>query len=142
MDWIKTRGRLSYDPVRKDLRKTYKQRTLVVELPRDELDLYYQWFLKKKYGSWFELQRPMWGKHVTVVRGDEKGHDSASWEKHEGETIELFYSPLLENKWKFWSLPVRGDELFWLREELGLVAAHNFHITVARQYDWQPEVHK
>lgn len=158
MRWLKTRGRLVYDPIRQDLKKTHKERTLVVELPWDDLDLYYQWFLRKQYGTWFDhelrkqrifnaqqtatheidenipcVTRPMWGKHVTIVRGDEKGFKSPLWGKHEGEMVDIFYTPELARTWKFWSLPVKGDGLFELRQELGLKAFHDFHITVARE---------
>ena len=158
MRWLKTKGRLVYDPVRRDLKKTHKERTLIVELPWDDLDLYYQWFLRKRYGTWFDhelrkqrvyneqqtalreidenipcVTRPMWGKHVTIVRGDEKGFKSPLWGKHQGETVDIYYSPALTRTWKFWSLPVKGDGLFELRSELGLKAFHDFHITVARE---------
>lgn len=158
MRWLKTRGRLVYDPVRRDLKKTHKERTLIIDLPWDDLDLYYQWFLRKRYGTWFDhelrrqqvyneqqtslreidenvpcVTRPMWGKHVTVVRGDEKGFKSPLWGKHQGEMIDVYYSPKLTRTWKFWSLPVKGDDLFDLRRELGLKAFHDFHITVARE---------
>lgn len=158
LEFLKTKGRLVYDPIRKDLKKVYKQRTLIVELPWDDLDLYYQWFLRKKFGTWFDhelrkqtllndnqtalktidentpsVTRPMWGKHVTIVRGDEKGFHSKNWGKHQGESIDIFYAPELERTWKFWSIPVKGDNLFGLRRELGLNAFHDFHITVARE---------
>lgn len=159
MEFLKTQGRLTYDPTRYDLKKVHKQHTLIVELPWDDLDLYYQWFLRKKFGTWFDYElrkqmifnetqtalhqinenipgvsRPMWGKHVTVVRGDEhEGFKSPLWGKHEGEMIDVFYAPELERTWKFWSIPVKGDGLFELRKELGLKAFHDFHITVARE---------
>lgn len=158
MEFLKTKGRLVYDPVRKDLKKVFKQRTLVIDLPWDDLDLYYQWFLRKQHGTWFDHQvrkqtmfndlqsslkvidenvpgvtRPMWGKHVTVVRGDEQGFRSPNWGKYEGEMIDVFYLPELECSWKFWSIPVKGDGLFEIRKELGLKAFNDFHITVARE---------
>lgn len=158
LEFLKTKGRIVYDPTRKDLKKVFKQRTLIVELPWDDLDLYYQWFLRKQFGSWADhelrtqtvyndaqtarrqvsenvpgLSRPMWGKHVTVVRGDEKGFKSPNWGKYEGQMIDIFYRPELECTWKFWSIPVKGDGLFEIRKELGLKAFHDFHITVARE---------
>jgi hypothetical protein len=165
--WIKTTGKLVYEPPRRNFNKTYKQKTLVAELPRDDLDLYYQWFLRKERGSWFslatemqeisdrnrenELQRtsrkigsnipgitrPMWGKHVTVVRGDELGHESAAWKKHAGRKVDIMYLPEAKFTHGFWSLPVmKTDELRELRTELGLTREYNFHITIARQLNW------
>lgn len=158
MDWLKTRGRIVYDPVRRDLKKTHKERTMIVELPWDDLDLYYQWFLRKQFGTWFDhelrsqtvfnasqtsthkidenvprINRPMWGKHVTIVRGDEPGWKSKNWGNHAGEMIDIWFTPQVDSTWKFWHLPVRGDNLFEFRRELGLKAFHNFHITIARE---------
>jgi len=56
--------------------------------------------------------------------------------------IEVYYNPAFNNKWKFWSLPVKPEGLEELRFELGLTVKHDFHITFARQYDWQPELRK
>lgn len=158
MNWLKTSGKLVYEPSRPGFKKSHKERTLIIELPRDDLDLYYQWFLRKQLGSWFDsyqrrqrvfndsqtalteiaenlplVTRPMWGMHVTVVRGDEPGWRSQAWKLHAGERIDVFYKPELERTWGFWSMPVKGDGLFELRRELGLKAYHDFHITVARE---------
>lgn len=137
--WIKTRGKLVYDPVRRGFKKGYKVRTLIAELPRDELDLYYQWFLKKRYGEWLWLQRPMFGLHVTVVRGDENGFKSNLWGAYAGLKVDLEYGPIIRHHWGFWSLPVRGNDLLTLRQGLGLKAQHDFHVTVGRQQDWQKQ---
>jgi hypothetical protein len=131
--WIKMTGKLVYDPVRPDLKKTHKQRTLIIQPRHDELDLYYQWFLKKRYG--LMLQRPMWRTHVTVVAGNEHLPNEASWKKHEGKYVEFLYSPELEKHWQFWVLPVSGEGLMDMREELGLKSKFSFHITIGRLYD-------
>lgn len=130
-------GIIKYDPERRDLKKTHKSRTMIIDFKRDDLAAYYQWFLRKKFGEKFAMQTPLYGCHVTVVRGDEPGWKSSNWGKHEGKKITIKYSPELECTWKFWHLPVAGDGLFELRSELGLKAFHDFHITVARGYDWQ-----
>lgn len=167
MKWIQTRGRLVYEPNRGEFNKQHKVRTLIADLPRDDLDLYYQWMLRKERGSWFSLaaemqevfntdstgepkstkrqitvtvpgvSRPMFGKHVTIVRGDERGFKSPEWRKHAGRVVPIEYSPELDFTYGFWSLPVKPtDELRALRAELGLTPNHNFHITIARQQDW------
>jgi len=138
---IQTVGKLIYDPYRKDLRKTHKARTLIAELPRDQLDLYYQWFLTKKYGTWMTLQRPMYGLHVTIVKGDEKVPQDRLhlWKKYQGQPIELMYDPTkLQCNWKFWSLEVKSDKILEIREELGLKGLYRPHITIGRAYDWMP----
>lgn len=137
--WIKTRGKLAYDPTRREFKKTYKTRTLIAELPRDQIDLYYQWFIKKQYGEWLSLQRPMWGIHVTVVRGNEPVPKLDLWKIHADRWVEFEYGPFIRHHWGFWSLPVRSVELIEIRRELGLKAEHDFHITVGRQVEWQRE---
>lgn len=131
--WIKLSGKLIYEPVRPDLKKTHKQRTLIIQPRYDDMDLYYQWFLKKRYG--LMLQRPVWRTHVTIVKGDERFTNAEAWKKHEGRFIEFEYSPELEKRWQFWVLPVRGAKLKDMRAELGLKSDFPFHITIGRLYD-------
>jgi len=146
-----------YDPRREGFNKTYKLRTLIVQLPRDDLDLYYQWFLRKQYGSWLRcfveqeevidpsgakrivntntkgMMRPLYGVHVTVVGGKEQGYKSLAWGKHEGKKIEIYYRPQLTLVHQmFWTMPVKSAELKHYRRELGLDPDHNFHLTIGR----------
>ena len=135
---MKTKGKLVYDPKRgEDFRKQHKTKTLILELSKDQLDLYYQWFLTKKYGQWLTMQRPMYGLHVTVVRGDEKiSQDKLKvWKKYQNQTIEIDYDPTkIKIHWKFWSIPVYSKQLENIRAELGLKASHDFHMTIGRMY--------
>ncbi len=146
---IQVTGKLVYDPARDvsvtneavKFKKVHKQRTLVVELPWSQLHLYYQWFLRKNFGSWFELQPPMYGLHVTVVKGNEHINPKFMkfWKKYDGQEIEISYDPSkIECHWKFWSIDVVSPRLFEIRKELGLNDFHRMHITIGRQYDWQP----
>ena len=139
---IKITGKLIYDPHRTEFRKAHKQRTLIVQLPHDQLDLYYQWFLTKKFGTWMTLQRPMFGLHVTVVKGDEHIHKDKLhlWKKYHGQTVELEYDPIaVERHWHFWSMSVRSQKLQDIRYELGLRLDYRLHLTFGRQYDWMPK---
>ena len=138
MERILTKGRLVYDPVRHDFKKAHKTRTLIIQLARDDLDLYYQWFITRHGGQNLQLQRPMYGTHVTLVGGAEFVPRLDRWKKHEGKIIEFEYDPVVRNHQMFWSLPVYGDHLQEYRLELGMKPEPDFHITVGRQYDWQP----
>ena len=138
---IKCAAKLVYDPNRPDFKKAHKTRTLIAQLRRDDLDLYYQWFLKQKFGQYLEIQRPMFGTHVTIVRGDESiGRDKMHlWKKYEGQILSFNYDPCsLERHWQFWSIRVESTDMCDIRAELGLRHQPNFHITIGRQYDWQP----
>lgn len=137
--WLKLRGTLRYEPYRADFRKTHKQKTLIVELKRDGMCDYYGWFLKRRYGEGYVLQSPMFGKHVTIVRGDEKLKHPEHWKKYEGRKIEIEYDPeRVVKTWAFWSIDVRPSlDLLLIRQELGLKATHSFHITIGREYPHQ-----
>jgi hypothetical protein len=111
----------------------------VVELPRySQLGDFYRWLIEQKYGQNMRLQAPMFGLHVTVVRGDERVKNVQAWKKHAGEVIEFEYSTDMKVDYTFWSLPVRSKRLEQIRTELGFVNLHNYHLTIGRQYDWQP----
>lgn len=135
-------GILRYEPVRPDLRKTFKAKTLIVDLPFDDLSNYYRALIKKKYGV--HLHPPMWGNHVTVVRGDEKPRHKHLWKKYEGKAIKFDVSPHVYKVWNFWTLPVKSDALYDIRAELGLTAFHDLHVTIGREVDpkvpaWSPK---
>lgn len=165
---IKARGRIVYDPKRENFNKTHKMRTMIIDLPKDDLDRLYMWFVArhvKSYanlphttdtvarekdenetwmrpyhrpGASFELLRPMYGKHITIVGGNEHVKNMHLWKKHEGEIVEFEYAPVPRQHWQFWSLPVYGDHLQEFRRELGLKDEKDFHITIGRLHDWQP----
>ena len=143
-EWIKLSGVLQYEPDRGPcFKKQFKTKTLIVELGgrwKNQIDLYYQWHLKKKFGSYLELQRPMFGNHVTVVRGDECPKNKEYWKKYVGHKIEFEYSLQLELKYTFWQMPVRSEALQNIRLELGMKRLANMHLTIGRQFDWQPKI--
>lgn len=131
--WIKASGKLLYDPPRPGLKKKHKARSVIIQPKFDDIDLYYQWFLKKRYG--LRLQRPVWRPHVTIVKGNEKIKNELSWKKHDQVIIEYEYSPAIEKNFQFWTLPVRCDQMKELRRDLGLKPDFPFHITIGRLYD-------
>lgn len=116
-------------------------RTLIVQLPRDDLDLYYQWFITRHHGQNLQLQRPMYGPHVTIVSGNEHVPNLKAWKKYQGNVITFEYDTVIRNHWQFWSLPVYSEQFQSIRKELGLKAEPDFHITIGRQFDWQPISH-
>lgn len=129
----KLQGTLIYEPQRPNLKKTFKAKTLIVQLPFDDLANLYRWFVKQKYG--FHLLPPMWGTHVTVVRGDEKLPKPEAWKKYAGESVDIEVVPHLYKVWDFWAMPVRSQRLYELRDELGLEVFHEMHLTIGRETD-------
>ncbi|HEV2609257.1 MAG TPA: hypothetical protein VGU61_03225 [Noviherbaspirillum sp.] len=133
-----TRGRLAYNMPPLSSKKPYTKRSLVATLPRDDLDLLYQWFIEREYGQALRLNRPIFGTHVTIVRHSEDVPNMAAWGKYEGREVEVAYDVVLRNHFGFWSLPVYDEWFQEVRAELGLPPEPDFHITVGRQFEWQP----
>lgn len=138
--WQKATGHLVYDPKRHNFRKSHKAHTLILEMEMGDADLYYQHFLEKKFGGWYKTQRPMFGLHVTVIRGDEyrKVKGDLWGILRAGQQIDIEYNPTqLRKSGHFWSIPVRSEALQQLRRDHGLQNWADLHLTVAREYDWQ-----
>lgn len=65
------------------------------------------------------LQQPLWGPHMSVIRGEEPPNANA-WGSANGVTVEFEYSPELhETDGYVWS-PVECPEALAVREMLGL----------------------
>jgi hypothetical protein len=138
MQRLTTRGTLAYNLPPLSSKKPYTKRSLVATLPRDDLDLLYQWFIERQYGQALRLNRPLFGTHVTIVRHSEHVPDMTAWGKYEGVQVDIEYDVVVRNHFGFWSLPVYNDWFQEIRRELGLPPEPDFHITVGRQFDWQP----
>lgn len=133
-EYIQIDGTLIYDPYRPNFKKMHKTKTLILKLKNDNLTEYYKWHLQKKYGTWFDLQKPMWGYHVTIVSGNEKIVEETNWKKYQNKKLSIKYSINLEKHWKFWVLPVYSDNFKKIRAELGLNPDYKFHLTIGREY--------
>lgn len=138
MQRLTVRGRLAYDLPPRRSSKPYDKRSLVATLPDDDLDLLYQWFVERRYGQALRLNRPIFGTHVTIVRHEEHVPNMQYWGKYEGVDIDVEYDVELRRHFGFWSLPVYSDVFQQIRAELGLPPEPDFHITIGRQFDWQP----
>lgn len=79
------------------------------------------------------IHPPKWGAHITVLDGrfSVPTNKMQNWGKHDGETVDFEYSPIVHQVWKFFVLPVKSPKLDTIREELGL-DPHPLHITVGR----------
>lgn len=142
--WIPLQGVLRYDPgsshVSRKARqvlganglKKVRERQLIVELKSRDLCRLYIWFYERRY--WVKLQENMMLPHVNVLRRQETSFPllPGAWKRHEGEVVQLEYSPILEHHWKFHVLPVRSERLNAIRVELGLGQRQGMHITIGR----------
>jgi hypothetical protein len=135
---LSTHAKLAYDLPPRSSKKPYNKRSLVATLPHDDLDLLYQWFIVREYGQALRLNRPIFGTHVTIVRHEEDVPNMALWGKYEGVEVDVDYDVVVRNHFGFWSLPVYNEWFQQIRRELGLPPERDFHITIGRQFDWQP----
>lgn len=97
----------------------------------DEIIEYYRWWYLKHYH--LSLQRPKWGAHISVVRGEEDGLTEPRWEYNlNGETVTFSYSNNLVAVRNYLWIPVQGEILYNLRERFGLnrEPIMPFHMTV------------
>lgn len=84
----------------------------------NDLGRYYRYWLIKKYGIW-NIMKPKWGNHITVIRQEKVSYDSLKkWNEH---MVEFDYNPcdLQTNSKHFW-LRVRCDRLKDIRERIDL----------------------
>jgi hypothetical protein len=90
--------------------------------------------LRHQYAVWHRhartLQPPLWGAHVSVVRGEEPP-DKAGWKRWAGREVGFEYAPEpCETDGYLW-VPVRSPVLLDVRGELGLPPepTPGFHLT-------------
>lgn len=89
---------------------------------------YYRRWVWLKSGLW--IHKPMNGAHISLVRGD---IETGKWERNlDGETIKFNYMGNLECHENYIWLPVFGDDLGRIRENIGLskMPKKPFHMTV------------
>jgi hypothetical protein len=130
----KVTGIIRYAPNRgNDFRKSFKARPVIVQFPYDDLTAFYRWLVKRRYH--LDLQAPMFGNHVTIVRGDERPPKTKAWEKYEGHKLTVELSPRIYKAHHFWVLPVVSDRCYEIRRELGLYNFHNLHLTIGREFE-------
>ena len=139
IEMFSLKGKLIYDPERLGLKRIDQSHTLILDVETEDLVQYYQWLLKKKYGNWLNLQPPMFGTHITVVRPQEVDVNHHSWLKYQEQFVTVNYSSEIERHWEFWSLNIYSKKLVDIRRELGLRTDFRLHMTIGRQFDWQPK---
>jgi hypothetical protein len=103
---------------------------VILECEKSIVD-YYTWFLAKKG---VKLEFPMWGSHLSVVRGEIQDIESCeNWGYRGNEVVTFQYGDLVTNG-KHWWLEAVSPELDEIRRVLGL-APHpksGFHVTLGK----------
>jgi hypothetical protein len=118
---FKSPGKIIFDPlpITGNAEKMFKPWWAIVTVDGD-IDKYYRWFLQNHYG--LVLQRPAWGPHISLIRGEEVNREL--WEefkaKYNNQPIEFHYEAGPRTNGGHWWLRVICDQLKDLRVDLGL----------------------
>jgi hypothetical protein len=103
---------------------------VILETDKGLVD-YYTWFLLQKG---VRLEFPMWGAHISVVRGEIADTSSCeNWGYKADEIVTFNYGDLVTNG-NHWWLEVESPDLDALRGNLGLTPhpKSGFHITLGK----------
>jgi hypothetical protein len=65
------------------------------------------------------VQSPLWGTHISVVRGEEPPL-KAAWERLNGQEVEFEYEPVIRETDGYLWVPIRCEAALTHRQELGL----------------------
>lgn len=116
----KSYGKLTFDPLPLSGNKSvmFKPWWIILQMT-DDTDNYYRWFIEKRYG--LKLQRPAWGGHISIVRGETTSQEN--WNifktKYDGKEIEFEHSGEIRTNGNHWWLRTYCDNLKDFREEMG-----------------------
>lgn len=131
--WLKGKGKLIYNPARPGIKKAQRHTPwwLIVSVD-NEIGKYYRDWIDRVFH--LKLQHPAWGTHITLLNDRDvvKPEFQQHWKKYHNQWIEFEYSVVLEQHWKFWTLPVKCERFIEIRHELGVLHDHPFHITIGR----------
>jgi len=101
-----------------------------------ELTEYYAWFIKKRTG--LLIQRPAWGAHISVIRGEKPIGEQEAWDsvkaKYQNSEVTMFYDPNIRTNGDHWWMRAHCNDFFDIREELNLpkFSSLSFHLTIGR----------
>lgn len=121
---------LKYDPIplSGNVEKMFKP-WWCIALIEGEVSEYYSWFVLKRTG--IRIQRPAWGSHVSICRGEEPVNKDF-WKRHDGETLIMRYDPDVRTNGNHWWMRIECEGMLDIREELGLPrhGRFNLHMTL------------
>ena len=96
----------------------------------DEIVEYYRWWVQRMYHM--KLQRPLFGAHISVMRGEEPTHGHDLWGTHQDVRVEIKYGHELTSVHGYWFLSARCEVLEEVRQSFGLSPQpeFGFHLTI------------
>lgn len=129
---IELKFKIQYDPVPLSGKaETMSKPWWMIATCEGDLTEYYAWFVKQRTG--IMIQRPAWGAHISVIRGEEPPNKEL-WGKHQGKEITVIYDPDVRTNGEHWWMRVHSADLLDIREEIGLpkFGMFNLHLTIGR----------
>lgn len=126
---MKSSGKLVYSP-KTHLRNSDRWLVLMCD---DALSEYYRTLFKREFPWKTKLMRPVWGTHVSVIRG-EVIPNSDIWGLGKDSIVNFEYEGGVKDNGEYYWLKVRCDELAAIRQAYGLPRSpqFGFHLTIGR----------
>jgi len=126
---MKSIGKLIYSP-RSHLGDSSKWLVMMAD---DEICKYYSSLFKTEYPYYPMLARPIFGAHVSVIRGERIPNHNL-WKMDDNKIIEFDYEPGVEDNGEYYWLKVKCKYLEDLREKYGLsrIPRFGYHLTIGR----------
>ena len=120
--------------VLKKKKKPFEEQTIVAETSNGIL-YYYQYMFKTIYGV--ELESTSFKAHVTINNGREqiKVFDTEYLQQLNNTTVTVKYNTKPYLLWRFIALEIESDELYQIRQKLGLSDNFKFHLTIGKIKD-------
>lgn len=126
---MKSIGKLVYSP-RTHLKSSERWLVLMCD---DEISKYYRHLFYKEYPYKGKLTRPVWGTHVSLIRGEVIPNYNL-WGLDANKLVEFEYESGVKDNNEYYWLPVKCDYLLDLRSKYGLSRHPKFglHLTIGR----------
>lgn len=132
---MKSIGKLVYNP-RTHLASSDRWLVMMCD---DEISKYYRHLYSKEYpylngDRSTKLTRPVWGTHLSVIRGEFIPNFKQLWRLDENKLVEFEYEGGVMDNGEYYWLKARCPYLLDLREKYGLPREPRFglHLTIGR----------
>ena len=126
---MKSIGKLVYSP-KTHLKSSERWLVLMCD---DEISKYYRTLFYREYPWKGKLNRPVWGTHISVIRGEYVPNNHL-WKMDENKIVEFEYEDGVEGNDEYYWLKAKCDYLLDLREKYGLSREpkYGLQLTVGR----------
>ncbi len=145
MTYLKSSGKIIYDPYRGQMKKRTAGWCIITVDP--EITRYYRWWLEFQYH--IHLQPPSWNAHCSVIRGEYiPNHLKKLWKNYHKQRVEFEYEHGNIQVYRsgrndadnvpgnYYVIDVKCPKIDEIRAELGLKTGFRHHITIGRTYEY------